>query len=118
MKAQVMNLLKNKTIAQGFIQALLLALLLNMSGHVFLHLGDAVSAGDETHLTSHQESKTASAPQHQCSVCQDHQHLSLESQPLTALVLAVSPIVPSRQSAAAPSFLPAHFKPTRAPPLS
>ena len=96
--------------------ALLVVLLLNLSGHVFLHLGDAVSAGDETHISSQQESKTASTPQHQCFICQDHQHLSLESQPVAALIGAASTVFPPREHDATPSFLPAHFKPTRAPP--
>lgn len=111
-----MNLPKNKLIAQGFMQALMLALLLNLSGHMFLHLGDAVSAGDEAHVTSQQESKTAAALQHQCSVCQDHQHLSLESPAAAPLTLAVDTVFPARQNDVTPSFLPAHFKPTRAPP--
>jgi hypothetical protein len=107
---------KNKPLTRGLMPALLLALLLHVSGHIFLHLGDDTLAGDETHLTSHQESRTASAPQHQCSVCQDHQHLSLESSSLAAITLAVNPTSPARQNEALPSFLPAHFKPTRAPP--
>ncbi len=111
-----MNLQKNKLMVRSLMPALLLALLLHVSGHVFLHLGDAVSAGDETHLTSHQESRTASAPQHQCSVCQDHQHLSLDSAPRAAVTRAAILTVPPRQNDALPSFLPAHFKPTRAPP--
>ncbi len=98
--------------------ALLVVLLLNLSGHVFLHLGDAVSVGDETHVSSHQESKTASTPQHPCAVCQDHQHLSLESQPVAALIYTASTAFPLREHDATPSFLPAHFKPTRAPPRS
>ena len=94
----------------------MLLLLLHVSGHVFLHLGDAVSAGGETHVTSQQESKTATAPQHQCAICQDHQHLSLESPSIAAFTPAADTAFPLRQNDATPSFLPAHFKPTRAPP--
>jgi hypothetical protein len=106
----------NKTLTRGLMPALLLALLLHVSGHIFLHLSDSTLAGDESHLTSHQESRTASAPQHQCSVCQDQQHLSLESSSLAVIPLVITPTVPTRQNDALPSFLPAHFKPTRAPP--
>ncbi len=111
-----MTVQKSKTMTRAFIQALLLALLLNLSGHMFLHLGDAVSAGDETHLASQQESKSPAAPQDPCSICQDHQHLSLESQAVAAVTLAAKAILPARQNDVPPSFLPAHFKPTRAPP--
>ena len=111
-----MNWQSNKSKRQGFVAALLLALLLNLSGHVFLHLSDAMAAGDEAHLAAPHEAKNNAAPQHACAVCQDHQHLSLESQPVASLTQVKRPSRPMRQNAVLPSFQPAHFKPSRAPP--
>lgn len=68
----------NQHRARGFIHALLLAVLLNLSGHMFLHLGDAVLAAEDTHFTTHEAPSDVNAPPHQCSVCQDHQQLTLD----------------------------------------
>ena len=103
---------------RGFINALLLALLLNLSGHLFLHLGDAVLEAEETHWTAHQEPTKTSAPQHQCSVCQDHQQLALDTPSTASVVLEALPQSTTRNSAfppVAPSF---QRQSDRAPPRS
>lgn len=80
--------MKRQCRTRGFIQALLLALLLNLSGHTFLHLADSALDAGETHFTSHEEPRNNSAPQHQCSVCQDHQQLTLDFPATTASFVA------------------------------
>lgn len=111
-----MNLHSNNSKRQRFVATLLLALLLNLSGHVFLHLGDAMTAGDEAHISAHHEAKNTAAPQHACAVCQDHQHLSLASQPIASFTQEARLSLPARQMDVLPTFQPAHFKPSRAPP--
>ncbi|HEX4946299.1 MAG TPA: hypothetical protein VFZ34_06540 [Blastocatellia bacterium] len=107
----------NKLIqARGFINALLLALLLNLSGHVFLHLGDAVLETAETHWSGEQEPTKTTAPQHQCSVCQDHQQLALDTPATASFVLEAVPHSAHHQTEF-PLVAPAFQRPSdRAPP--
>ena len=95
---------------------LLLALLLNLSGHMFLHLGDAVLEAEATHFTSHEEQPNFFAPQHQCSVCQDHQQLALDS-PATASYFVEAPNLTTNRSNEFPSASLSFQRPSdRAPP--
>jgi hypothetical protein len=113
-----MNLQKNKMMGQRFIQALLLALLLNVSGHVFLHLGDSLWPAEALHLAATHEEKSSLPAQHFCSVCQDHQQLSLDTPALASIFTEAAPLLPTRRDDASPSSPAVHFKPTRAPPRS
>ena len=115
---QVRSELKKQGIAQCFIQALLLSLLLNLSGHMFLHLSDAVLDVGETHFTSHEESRSTSAPQHQCSFCQDSQQLVFDSPPTASVYFETKTLLTNPRTEAilaAPSF---QNLSNRAPPLS
>ena len=109
---------KNFNRTRGFINALLLALLLNLSGHLFLHLGDAVLEAEETHWSTHQEPTKTSTPQHQCSICQDHQQLALDTPSTASVVLEAVPQSTTRNSAFL-SVAPSFQRPSdRAPPRS
>ncbi|MFN7931044.1 MAG: hypothetical protein U0Y68_24575 [Blastocatellia bacterium] len=106
-----MSTVKKQCRTRGVIQALLLALLLNLSGHTFLHLSDASLETGEPQYTAHEEPRGLAAPAHQCSVCQDHQQRLLDTPTTAAMVVAaatsltkqptaVVPVVPSRQTVA------------------
>jgi hypothetical protein len=111
-----MKIPKKLNQTRGFINALLLALLLNLSGHLFLHLGDAVLEAEETHWTVHQESSKTTAPQHQCSVCQDHQQLALDAPSTASVVLEAVPQSTNRNPEF-PRVAPSFQRPSdRAPP--
>lgn len=111
------KLVSNKFIP-AFTKALLLVVLMNLSGHMFLHLGDANIEHDGAHISAHSEQKSIAAPAHQCSVCQDHQTLSLENALPQALHFASeSRSENSWQQIQVKSFT-ASFNPTRGPPLS
>jgi hypothetical protein len=113
-----MNTPKHFNRTRGFINALLLALLLNLSGHLFLHLGDAVVEAEETHWTAHQEPDKTTTPQHQCSVCQDHQQLALDTPSSASVVIEAAPSNTIR-NAEFPSIAPSFQRPSdRAPPRS
>ena len=113
-----MRTVKKQSITRGFIQALLLALLLNLSGHTFLHLTDAAVDTGEPQLTAHEEPRGLAAPQHQCSVCQDHQQLTLDV-PATATVLLAVPLQLAKQRADFVFVAPSrHHISDRAPPRS
>lgn len=98
-----MSNMKNLGTMRRFTQALLLALLLNLSGHMFLHLSDATPEADETHFTSHQESEKFSAPPHQCSICQDQQQLALDSPSSNSYFIETPIISQNRNSLSAPA---------------
>ncbi|MBS1809557.1 MAG: hypothetical protein JST84_15465 [Acidobacteria bacterium] len=108
--------MKNLGTMRRFTQALLLALLLNLSGHMFLHLSDAPLEADETHFTSHKESENYSAPQHQCSICQDQQQLALDSPSSTAYFIEVQNITPKRSTLLTPASIVFTNQSDRAPP--
>lgn len=81
--------------------ALLFAVLLNVSGHVYLHLADAPRQGGEAaHLSEpqHEGQNLYSSP-HQCFICQ-----SLQTQPLgktSEFVFAFQTAPPAKQRTAA-----------------
>ena len=115
---QVMSELKKQGIARCFIQALLLSLLLNLSGHMFIHLSDTVLDADETHFTSHKEPRSTGPSQHQCSVCQDFQQLAFDSPPPTSVYFETETLLANQRTEsilAAPSF---QSLSNRAPPCS
>jgi hypothetical protein len=117
-KAQAMNTPKHFNRTRGFINALLLALLLNLSGHLFLHLGDVVLDAEETQWAAHQEPTKTTAPQHQCSVCQDHQQLALDTPSTASVVLEAVPQSTNRNTEVLP-VAPSFQRPSdRAPPRS
>lgn len=106
--------MRNRT--QGFINALLLALLLNLSGHMFLHLGDAVVDAEETHWTAEQEPTKTTAPAHHCAVCQDHQHLALDAPAMASYLVEATTTNTTRQ-AETRLVIPSFQRPSgRAPP--
>jgi hypothetical protein len=111
-----MKTLQQKLPTPGLIQALILVVLLNLSGHLFLHLGDALLEAEETHLSAPHEAKTVTPPQHFCSVCQDHQHLALDTPSLASSTPEAVALTPTRFDDLVPSSRAFSFKPTRAPP--
>lgn len=113
-----MKIPKKLNQTRGFITALLLALLLNLSGHMFLHLGDAVLEAEETHWTAqHEPTKTTAAP-HQCSICQDHQQLALDTPATASVTLEAVAQNPNRNLELLP-VAPSFRRPSdRAPPRS
>ncbi len=99
-------------------QALILAVLLNLSGHMFLHLSDASIEHEGVHIGAHSEQKSIAAPAHQCSVCQDHQSLTIENAlPQTIHFESQTLSENSWQQIQVKSFT-ASFNLTRGPPLS
>lgn len=108
----------NQHRARGFIHALLLAVLLNLSGHMFLHLGDAVLEAEGTHFTTHEAPSKGNAPPHQCSVCQDHQQLALDAPATAAYFLAACLTTPPRHHHFPPVATPLASPSDRAPPRS
>ena len=83
---------------------------------MFLHLSDAALDADETHFTSHEEPRSTPAPQHQCSVCQDHQHLVLDVSAASDTVVEGRPQVVATTAALVYDFQPLALAPSRAPP--
>lgn len=111
-----MRTLQKKLTALGLIQALMLAVLINLSGHIFLHLGDSLLEVEATHLAAKQEEKGFSSAQHICSVCQDHQHLSLDVPSNFATPSESLTCVPTQVELTTHSATSYGYKPTRAPP--
>lgn len=58
---------------------LVLAILMSLTGHVFLHLADEPFQHETTHqVSAHHEDSAPQNQTHQCSICLDHQALSLD----------------------------------------
>jgi hypothetical protein len=103
----MMRTRKKQRTAPGLVMALLLALLLNLSGHMFLHLGDAVLEANDAHLSAPEEKSTSPASQHTCSICQNHQQLALDSPATTSYFLETFTLTANRgieSVVASPSF--------------
>lgn len=111
-----MKLAKRKTNLQRFAHALLLALLLNFSGHIFLHLGD-VPLHDEEALRAASHDQPSSAPaQHQCSFCQDQQLLTLDVPATEAVAVAGQSRLVTTTATSVYDFQLLALSPSRAPP--
>jgi hypothetical protein len=62
-----------------FAPVLVLAILMSLTGHVFLHLADEPFQHEASHqVSAHHEDSAAQNQSHQCSICLDHQALSLD----------------------------------------
>lgn len=97
-------------------QALILALLLNLSGHIFLHLGDAPLHNEEAGLASPHAPLGSSPAQHQCSLCQDHQLLTLDVPTAGAILVEGQPRVVPAIAASVYDFQLLSLSHSRAPP--
>ncbi len=79
-----------------FVPVLVLAILMSLTGHVFLHLADAPFDHETTHqISAHHEDSAAQNQSHQCSVCQDHQALSLDLPVSKVVLIAAAPVLTS-----------------------
>ncbi len=62
-----------------FATVLVLAILSSLTGHIFLHLADEPFHQESSHqISAHHEDAAAQNQNHQCSICLDHQALSLD----------------------------------------
>ena len=111
-----MHKLLSKKFVPAFTQALLLVVLMNLSGHMFLHLGDANIEHEGSHISAHSEQKTISAPLHQCSACKDHQTLSLENTATATIQFTAESLTEKRWQQLQVHSFTASFNPTRGPP--
>ena len=102
-----------------FVPVLVLAILMSLTGHVFLHLADEPFHHEATHqVSAHHEDSAAQNQSHQCSICLDHQALSLDL-PARAFELNFSaPVVISQTVAANYHANRLLFTSDRAPPRS
>ena len=99
-------------------QILLLALLLNLSGHFFFHLGDAPLHDEAIHFSSHSEQSGKAPLSHQCSVCQDHQTLALDIPSSASEPVEFTQINFLRAEEAGYDFQARQLRASRAPPRS
>ena len=105
--------------AKIFVSVLMLAILMSLTGHVFLHLADEPFSAEATQqLSAHHEESATQTQSHQCSICLDHQALTLDLPVhLTVLFFADPVKVPANVASnyGANNFF---FTSDRAPPRS
>ncbi len=94
----------------------MLALLLNLSGHIFLHLGDTPLHDEGTLLAAPHDQPGSSPAQHQCSICQDHQLLALDVPATDAIVVEGRSRVEIPTAASVYDFQLLSLSHSRAPP--
>lgn len=76
-----------------FVSVLTFAILMSLTGHVFLHLADEPFSAETTQqLSAHHEEPVAQTQSHQCSICLDHQALTLDLPFHSAALIFAAPV--------------------------